>query len=139
LDAHLKPFGPPETGTALASETTMQRDCGRRVTRDLATGECTVQFDWHANRVRIVPTDTEMGEENSASYRIAEGDPLSATVNCATITSLAREGWNTRVEARTKLTCDRDRFIVTASIDAYADDVRVHARTETLEFPRDGV
>jgi putative CocE/NonD family hydrolase len=139
LDAQLPPFGPPETGTALASETTMRRDCGRRVTRDLATGESTVQFDWHDFRTRIVATDTEMGEENSASYRIAEGDPLSATVNCTTITSLAREGWNTRVEARTKMTCDRERFIVTASIDAYEDDVRVHARTDTLEFPRDGV
>ena len=82
LDAQLQPFGAPESGTPLASEKTMLRDGGRHVRRDLHNGEIEVEFDWHASRTRIVATDTEMGEENVATYRIVEGDPLSATVSC---------------------------------------------------------
>ena len=37
------------------------------------------------------------------------------------------------------MTCERDAFTVTTSLDAYEDDVRVHARTVTHRFPRDGV
>ncbi|HEY1488056.1 MAG TPA: CocE/NonD family hydrolase, partial [Micromonosporaceae bacterium] len=51
LDAALAPFRSPETGTDLATETTMLRDGGRTVSRDLATGETTVTFDWHPSRV----------------------------------------------------------------------------------------
>jgi putative CocE/NonD family hydrolase len=139
LDEQLRAFGPPESGRPLATETTMLGDRGRRVTRDLATGETTVQFEWQAFRTRIEATKTEMGEKNTASYRIVEGDPLSARIICRVATSLAREGWNTRVEATSTITSDRERFTVTAGIDAYEGDVRVHAATRTLHFPRDGV
>ena len=92
LDAGLPAFGEPETGAALSSETTMLRPGGRRVQRDLATGETEVQFDLHGSRVRIIETDTEMGEENTTTYRIVEGDPLTATVVCRVLVTLDRPG-----------------------------------------------
>ena len=92
-----------------------------------------------ARGTRILATDTEMGEENVTTHRIVEGDPLSATVVCRVVVSLARPGWNTRVEAASTMTCDAERFIVTTTLDAFEDDVRVHARTYTHQFPRDGV
>ena len=115
----------------------MLRDGGRRVTRNLATGETELKFDWHAYRTRILATGTEMGEENEATYRIVEGDPLSATVSCRVVVSLARDGWDTRVQATSTMTCSRDRFTVTTAIDAFENDLRVHARAATLHFPRD--
>ena len=93
LDARLPSFEAPETGTPLATEKTMQRDGGRRVRRDLSSGEIEVGFDWHGSRTRILATDTEMGEENVTRYRIIEGEPLSATVICEVEVSLARPGW----------------------------------------------
>jgi putative CocE/NonD family hydrolase len=138
LDAQLRPFAAPESGTALASETTMVRDGGRCVRRNLSNGEIEVEFDWHASRRRIVATNTEMGEENVTTYRIIEGDALSATVVCEVSVSLARPGWNTRICAVSTMTCDAERFIVTTTLDAFEDSVRVHARTYTHEFPRDG-
>ncbi len=138
LDAQLPPFQDPESGTPLASEGTMLRDGGRRIRRDLATGEVELEFDWHPSRTRIVATDTEMGEENLTTYRIVEGDPLSATVTCHVEVSLARPGWNTRTLASSTMTCEADRFIVTTTIDAFEDGVRVHARAYTHQFPRDG-
>jgi putative CocE/NonD family hydrolase len=138
LDAELAPFGPPESGTALETETTMLRDGGRTVSRDLANGETTVTFDWHPSRVRLVDTDTEMGEENVSTYRIVEGEPLSATVVCRAMVTLSRPGLNTRVEASTTMTCDRERYLVTTTLDAFDDGVRVHARAWTDRFERDG-
>jgi uncharacterized protein len=139
LDAQLGPFDAPESGTPLAGEKTMLREGGRRVRRDLASGEIEVEFDWHGWRTRILDTDTEMGEQNVTSYRIVEGDPLSATVICDVDVSLARPGWGeTRTRATSTMTCDAERFTVTTTIDAFHDGVRVHARAYTHQFPRDG-
>jgi hypothetical protein len=138
-EAPAPPFGPPESGDPLASETTMLRDGGRRVRRDLDDGTTEVEFDWHPSRVRILSTGTEMGEENVTRYHLRDGDPLSATVTCRATVTLDRPGWRIRGEARSTMTCEHDAFTVTSSLDAYEDDVRVHARTVTHRFPRDGV
>ncbi len=132
-------FGPPESGEPLQSETTMLRDGGRQVRRDLDDGTTEVEFDWHPSRVRILATATEMGEENVTLYRVRDDDPLSASVACRATVTLDRPGWHIRGEARSTMTCERDAFTVTTSLDAYEADVRVHARTVTHRFPRDGV
>jgi len=79
-----------------------------------------------------------MGEENVTTYRIVEGDPLSATVICSVEVSLARPGWNTRTVATSTMTSDAERFLVTTTLDAFDENVRIHARTYTHHFPRDG-
>ncbi|MGH2890894.1 MAG: CocE/NonD family hydrolase C-terminal non-catalytic domain-containing protein, partial [Solirubrobacteraceae bacterium] len=132
-------FGPPESGEPLASELTQLRPPGRRVRRDLATGEIQLEFDWHGSRTRIVATDTEMGEENVNTYRIVEGDPLSAAVDCGVTTTLRRPGWSTEVRAASTMTCDRETFTVATTLDAFEDGVRVHAAAHVHTFPRDGV
>jgi hypothetical protein len=138
LDDELRPFAAAETGTPLASETTSLRRGGRREHRDLATGELAVEFNWHGSRRRIIDTGTEMGEENVTTYRILEGDPLSATVVCRVVTTLDRPGWRARMEVASTMTSDRDNFTVTTTLEAFEGQVRVHARTVTHRFPRDG-
>jgi hypothetical protein len=138
LDAELSRFGPPETGTALASETVSLRPGNRRERRDLSTGELEIEFDWHASRTRISDTGTEMGEENVTTYRIVEGDPLSAAVACRVTTTLDRPGWHIRVEAASTMTSDSEQFTVTTALDAFEGETRVHAQTVTHRFPRDG-
>ncbi len=140
LDAPPEPFGEPETGTAPESATTLRSPTGRSVRRDLATGESELEFRWQDSRTLLIATATEMGERNVATYRIVEGDPLSATVTCEVETTLHRPGvLDTRTVARTVMTCDRERFTVTSSLDAFDDEVRIHARTYTHHFDRDGV
>jgi uncharacterized protein len=138
LDSELRAFGAPETGTALATEKTLVRPGSRTVRRNLSTGELEVTFDWHPSRTRIIATGTEMGEENITTYRVREGEPLSATVVSRVEVSLARPGWTTRTVATSTMTCDAERFTVTTSLEAFADDVRIHARTHVHHFPRDG-
>ena len=138
LDTQVRPFAAAESGTALATEPTTLRKGGRRVRRNLATGEVELEFDWRPTRTRIVATDTELGEENVMRYRIVEGDPLSATVICDVEVSLARPGWNVRTRATSTMTSDADQFVVTSALEAFEDTVRVHARTWTHRFRRDG-
>jgi putative CocE/NonD family hydrolase len=138
LDAQLRPFDAPETGTALTSETKMLRPGSRNVNRDLSTGRSELQFDWHPSRTLIVPTNTEIGEENITTYSIIEGEPLSATVSCRVCVSLSRPGWTTRVRATSTMTCDAEQFTVTTMLEAFEDSVRVHGRTHAHRFPRDG-
>ncbi|MGO9883935.1 MAG: CocE/NonD family hydrolase [Solirubrobacteraceae bacterium] len=139
LDARLRPFAERETGTRLASEKTMLRGGGRRVRRDLASGEIEVEFDWQGWRTRILASSTEMGEQNVTRYRIVEGEPLSATVTCEVEVSLARPGWGQMLtRTSSTMTCDAERFTVTSTIDAFHDGVRIHARSYTHQFLRDG-
>jgi hypothetical protein len=138
LDGALRSFGPPETGTALATETTRLRPSGRNLRRSLHDGTTEVEFDWHGSGVRILATNTEMTEDNITTYRIVEGDPLSATVNCRVAVTLVRPGWNIEVRAESTMTCDAEQFVVTSALDAFEDGGRVHARTFTHRFPRDG-
>ena len=85
LDAQLRPFDAPESGTALAvrdddaARGRAQRPPRPRHRRNRG------EFDWHPSRVRILQTGTEIGEENVTSYRIVEGDPLSATVTAGDV------------------------------------------------------
>jgi uncharacterized protein len=143
LDDQLRPFEEAESGTALAHETTMARGGGRgggrRVRHDLASGEITLEFDWRPSGARILATDTELREDNLTSYRLVDGDPLSATVICEVDVSLTRPGWNTRTRATSTTTSDAERFLVTTMLEAFEDNVRIHARSYTYDFPRDGV
>ena len=95
-------------------------------------------FDWHPSRVRILETGTEIGEENVTTYRVVEGDPLSATVICRVAVTIDRPGWSTRTEVASTMTCDEEVFAVTTTLDAFEGATRVHALARTHRFPRDG-
>jgi hypothetical protein len=138
LDDELRPFAAPESGTPLATEPTMVSKGGRRLWRDLATGEVEIEFNWRPTGTRILATDTELGEENITKYRIVEGEPLSASVLCEVDVSLVRPGWSTRTRATSTMTSDAERFVVTSTLEAFEDGVRVEGRTWTHRFPRDG-
>ena len=80
-----------------------------------------------------------MSEENVTTYRIVEGDPLSATVICRVDGVAGASRLEHRRSGPTStMTCDAEQFVVTSTLDAFEDDVRVHARTFTHRFPRDG-
>jgi hypothetical protein len=79
-----------------------------------------------------------MTEDSITTYRIVEGDPLSATVICRVTVTLVRPDWNIEVRAQSTMTCDAREFLVTSTLDAFEDEVRIHARAFTHRFPRDG-
>ena len=60
-----------------------------------------------------------LGERNVVRYRLTEGDPLSAKVDCEVEVELGRGDWRTAASSpRSKMTCDAERFLVTTRLDA---------------------
>jgi predicted acyl esterase len=138
LDGTLRPFGPPESAPGLAKEYARKGTTGRVVHRNLETGSVDMEFPWIDHVHTITDSGTELAERNLVHYRLTEGDPLSATVEVEVEVGLARGDWRTRVVARGEMTCDRERFLVTTSLDAYEGSVRCFARRWSYGIPRDG-
>ena len=132
-------WGPAEAAAPLESESLHAGRLGRTLTHDLATGATELAFDWIDHRTRHKASGTVLGERNLARYRLTEGDPLSAEVECATTVELERGDWAIRTEITSRMTCTRDAFLVTTTLDAYDGGRRCHARRWTHEIPRDGV
>jgi hypothetical protein len=138
LDGALRAFDPPEAAPPLAEETKALGRTGRVVHRDLAAGSAHAELRWIDSRSVLVASATELAERNVVRYGIVEGDPLSAEVSCAVDVELARGAWRTRVEVRSEMTCDRDRFVVSTALDAYEGSVRRFTRRWAHAIDRDG-
>jgi putative CocE/NonD family hydrolase len=138
LDSSLRRFDEPVS----SPEVETQQSGGvraRRVRRDLAAGSVEVEFDWQGDsRTLIAESGTEMGERNVTYYRIAEGDPLSAQVQCEVDVTLRRGDWNVRAEVRSSMSCDHDSFTVATDLRAYEDEQEVFARADSHTIARDG-
>jgi hypothetical protein len=137
LDAELRPFGPPEAAPGLTVEPRRIGPTGRRVTRDLASGAVDVAFLWKDGAEVIADTATELAERNEVHYRVGD-DPLSAEAEAAVEVGLARGDWRSRVAVRGTMTCDRDRFLLTMTLDAYEGETRCLTRGWAHAIPRDG-
>jgi len=139
-DAALPAFGPPEWSAPLAQELLRSDPTSRTLDRDLASGAHELHFQWDVGgHRRLADGGPELDDTNRTSYRIVEGDPLSASVRVRCASTLAREDWHTRVETDSRMTATASEFLVSHTLDAYEGDERVYARTWTLTFPRDGV
>ncbi len=133
---------PPEFGEPQNSPQLPAQESGpgpaRRVRRDLATGAVEVEFAWIDSTVELPESGIKMGERNVTYYRIVEGDPLSARVDCDIEVTLGREEWGVRTEVRSSMTADRERFMVTTELKAFEGTEQIFARTDNHEIPRDG-
>lgn len=138
LDGKLRPFSEPEAAPEPASRETGGSK-GRRVHRDLSSGALEVEFDWQGDsETLLVESGIRLGEHNITRYRIVEGDPLSARVDCEIAVTLGRGDWEVRSEVRSSMTCDRERFLVTTELEAFEGEQSVFTRTDRRQIPRDG-
>ena len=139
-DAALPPFAEPEWSAPLEQEVLRSDPTSRTLTRDLATGAHELTFVWDVGgRRRLADNGAELDDTNITTYRIVDGDPVSASVRCRCASTLARGAWHTRIETDSHMSATAIEFLVTHALDAYEGDERVYARTWTLRFPRDGV
>jgi hypothetical protein len=139
-DAALAAFGEPEWSEPIEQEVLRSDPTSRTLGRDLAGGAQEVRFQWDVGgHRRLALGGPELDDTNRTSYRIVEGDPLSAGVRVRCESTLARDDWHTRIETDSHMTATATEFLVSHTLDAYEHDERVYARTWTLRFPRDGV
>lgn len=138
LDSRVRAFEEPVAAPAVEVEQTGAIPT-RRVRRELAIGLVEVEFDWMGDsRTLFVDSGIEAGEHNVTRYRIVEGDPLSAEVECEVDVTLRRGDWDVRAEVRSSMSCDREAFAVTTDLRAYEGEQEVFTRTDSHRIARDG-
>jgi putative CocE/NonD family hydrolase len=134
----LPDFGPPEWAAPLEVETIKRGQTTRRHTHDQATGEHELRFEWDVGgHRRLRDSAIEMNDTHVTTYRIVDGDPLSASVRVQCSSALGRGAWRTRIHTDSEMTATAAEFVVRHRLDAYEADKRICSRSWTLAFPRD--
>jgi uncharacterized protein len=127
-------FGPPEWAAPLEVETIAPGKTSRRRTN----GELRFEWDVGGHR-RLKDGGIEMDDTHVTTYRIVDGDPLSARITVECSSALRRGAWRTRVRTHSEMTATASEFVVEQRLDAYEGDERIASRSWSLRFPRDGV
>jgi len=134
----LADFGPPEWAAPLAIDTIKPGRTTRRHNHDQATGAHELRFEWDVGgHRRIRDSAIEMNDTHVTTYRIVDGDPLSASVRVQCSSALGRGAWRTRIHTDSEMTATAAEFVVKHRLDAYEGDKRICSRSWTLAFPRD--
>jgi uncharacterized protein len=117
-DAGLKPFaaafGPPP-----------QYDIKRQIApmhvieSQVVAGRERIHHSWSTPTVYLRATDTTVSWDADVHYDIADADPEGAHCETRTVTTLARGGWQPRIETVTGCTTRREHFELDVSLIAY--------------------
>jgi predicted acyl esterase len=130
----LPEFGPPEWAQPLDVETIVPGHTSRLI----APGQMRFEWDVGGHR-RLKDGGIEMDDTHVTTYRIADGDPLSASVRVECSSALGRGAWRTRVQTDSEMTATTTELVVEHRLDAYEGDALIRSRSWSLRFPRDGV
>ncbi|WP_445444651.1 CocE/NonD family hydrolase [Clavibacter sp. km3a] len=94
----------------------------RSVTHDVATGEWTLDVDPGYGGSRVYPDGLVFTESSRETYRITDGDPLSAVAESRWAIGLEQPGWRARLETTSRVTADADAYRVVNTLRAWARD-----------------
>lgn len=86
---------------------------------------------------RLVPTGISYDGGGTTTFRITEGAPLSAAIDCTRFFALARNGWNARTEVTSSMTCTDEHFHLTTHLEAREGEDRILTKTWSAVIPRD--
>jgi len=111
---------------------------GREIRRDVATGTVEV-INTTGDGHRLAGDGLEYTEHEQDVFRITEGEPLSAMVECERAFSVGRGEWRVTVRTTSTMSATASTFQVTNALHAYEGDDRVFAKTWDAEVPRDHV
>ncbi|MBX0314726.1 CocE/NonD family hydrolase [Planococcus glaciei] len=131
------PFEHPETAGVMERE--ILREAGRtREIRHSTVANEWILDDFSDEGCRRLPSNgLEYGSTNKNVYRIKEGDPLSASVQCDWTLTIGREEWQTRLESISTITSDAQKFYITSQLKALEGDKVIYDTCRTFEVDRD--
>jgi hypothetical protein len=141
-EAALRDFGPPSPTPPHTIETQTLPGT-RRVTYDPESREqVVVAAPGGSSMTDLADGLTHSGHDLNR-FRLVEGDPLSATVECEREERIQRGEWAVRVHTRSRMTAGERDFLVVNHLAAYegsgAAEHEVFSRTWTRAIPRDQV
>ncbi len=107
-------------------------------THDLLNGqvELVVEPDGLPGRVRLTESRLVVGEWGRNTYRIIEGDPLSASVRCERTMEIGAPGWKTVTKVDSTMSCDGEAFHVETRLSALDGDTPFFERSWSWSTPR---
>ncbi|WP_035850532.1 CocE/NonD family hydrolase [Kitasatospora azatica] len=110
----------------------------RLVVRDLAAGEWRLEVAPRSGGTRSYPDGLVHSEEALETYRITEGDPLSARCRSDWTIRLQRpdQGWDAMVRTSTELDCDAEAFTARSRLTAWEGGSVLYERGWERRIPR---
>ena len=108
-----------------------------RVTRDLATGESTLEVINDNGIYRLADIDLEVQHNTVERYSYHADNFESVRGETKSIRGFKRGHWSVRTETRTVLTSSATHFHILADLDAYEGDKRVYCQSWDHTIPRD--
>ena len=107
-----------------------------RVIRDLATDTSTLEVIDDDGTYQFGDIDMTVRRSAEEWYTYRGDDFGSPAGRTRWVRALARDDWAISTVTSTQLTCDRSTFHLTAELDAYEGDQRVHSWNLDEHFPR---
>ncbi len=138
-DAELAPFAEPEGAPPLDAETVRPAERKFTVAHDAVCNTFELVDGGYRGSRRIRANGVEYESEAYNRYRIIEGRPLSAYVECERMMRVGRGEWQIRIETNSTMTADLEKFYVTNVLEAYEGGLRVFAKTWDFTVARDMV
>jgi hypothetical protein len=129
-------FAPPEAAPGWKTELLRPESHVRRQEVDQVTGVTSLVIEDDFGKVRDADHGLISGSIAREQWHIHPEDPLSAKGHCHWTDELERDGLRLRTEARCEMTSDATTFYLTASIEAFENDVRIYKREVTDQIPR---
>jgi hypothetical protein len=133
---------PAEAAAADDSEELDEGNAEQSVERDGAGGETTLVAhfgalpDGRPALTRQPAIGLDQGHAYSGRLTIADDNPLSARAELVHRVALGRDGWSVEVDTRTRLSADREAFVLLAEIEAREDGRPVFTRRWDRRIPR---
>jgi len=139
-DARLRAFDPAEQAPSTPYVNHPVKDGGRRrVTRDLLSGEMTVDFPRWTYETELTDIKTTTRGRAYARYVITDGDPLSARCETLYEVEIVRPDATLGHVSRGSLSCDATHFIVDISLDVTEGGKTIFSRVWNERIARDHV
>ncbi len=110
----------------------------RVVHTDMGRNETVVEVTDTSGRNRYDDIDLVAEARSTERYRIVEGEPLSCSAEVTWSWFFERGDWRIRTETRTRVTCTKRDFIVTARLEGYEGGERVYERDFEERIARNG-
>lgn len=138
-EQEIRPFEHPETAEVMEREILREAGRTREIRHNTITNEWILD-DFSDEGCRRIPYNgMEYGSENRNVYKIVEGDPLSAYVQCDWVLTVGREKWQTRLESTSTMKSDETMFYITNHLKAFEGEKMVYDKLKTFEVERDFV
>jgi putative CocE/NonD family hydrolase len=130
LDGRIEFPPPPQTNGGYGQSTSAAQ-------YEPDAGSWVMVVDRDRGRRQVREDGLEVDGRQRDVFTLADGDPLSATVECDREMGLTRGAWATAVRTRSTMTCDARDFRMVNRIEAFENGKLIFSREQLFEVPRD--